>query len=300
MNFKNILNEIGKADPKVYEQTSDRREVLKSFGAKVAVAALPVAFGSLFFSKKAAAKTTDTVVDTLNFALEIAYFQYNFYHTANNTGGLIPSNAANNVLGSNDLPGFLTIEANERAHIIFLNTSITALGGTPYTPKNYNATNLNPFYVPTAYDFTMGGTYSTVFSNYASFLVLAQVFQDTTVRGLKGQLPVVLSNTTVLTQLFQMHTTEARHASHVRTLRRYTGAPEVPAPWITNDISPDIAFKANYAGEDNLTQIGGIVIDTLPDTYNSSGVVPQISATAAFDETLDVTTVSAYFAKFML
>ncbi len=302
MDFKKILEEIEHADPKVFEQLSGRRELVKSFGTKVAIAAMPLAIGSLFFSKKAAAQTTVTdnnLTENLNFVLELAYFQYNFYRTANSTCGLIPT-STNNSLGFNDLPGFKVIEANELAHINFLNTAIAALGATPYTPKNYVATNLEPFYVPTAYDFTMGGTYSTVFSNYATFLIIAQTFQDTFVRCLKGQMQAVLSNTTLLTNLFQIHSTEARHAAHVRTVRRYTNAPEHPAPWITNDIAPIPALQTTYNGEDNLTQINGTIINTLPDAFDPSGVVPKISATAAFDEPLDLTIVKAFIAPFML
>ena len=299
MNFRNILNEIEKADPEVFEHLTGRRQVLKSFGAKVAIAALPVAISSLFFNKKAYGQTSASVIGTLNFVLELSYFQYNFYHQANNTGGLIPVNAGNNTIAVNDLPGFLSIETNEKGHITFLNTAITALGGTPYTPKNYIATNNEPFYVPTAYDFTMGGTYH-VFENYPTFLMIAQVFQDTIVRGLKGQLPVVTGNTTILTQLLQIHSVEARHAAFVRTVRRYTSAAEDPAPWITNDIAPNSNFQTYYNGEDNLMQYGGIVINTLPDNLDSSGVIPKISATAAFDETLDNTTVLSLISKFML
>src|ERR1700748_2808114 len=106
MNFKYILNEIEKADPEVYEKLSGRRHVLKSFGSKVAVAALPLAIGSLF--KKAYGKTTDAVTSALNFALKLEYMEYNYYHVANNTGGLI---------SAAELPGFQTIEAQELAHI---------------------------------------------------------------------------------------------------------------------------------------------------------------------------------------
>ena len=75
MDLKNILQEIEKADPEVYEKLSDRRGILKSFGSKVAVAALPFALGSLF--KKVYGKNTDTVVAALNFARELEYFEYN-------------------------------------------------------------------------------------------------------------------------------------------------------------------------------------------------------------------------------
>ena len=77
MNFKNILREIEKTDPEVYERLSGRRQVLKSFSSKVAVAALPLAIGSLF--KKAYGKTADAngVINALNLALEMEYFEYN-------------------------------------------------------------------------------------------------------------------------------------------------------------------------------------------------------------------------------
>src|SRR5271166_3624930 len=101
MNFKSILKEIEQTDPEVYERLSTRRHTLKSFGSKVALAALPLAIGSLF--KKAYGQTsrTSTVITAMNFALEMEYLQYNFYHRCNNTGGLIPTA---------DAPGFLTIE----------------------------------------------------------------------------------------------------------------------------------------------------------------------------------------------
>ena len=152
MNFKNILNEIEQTDLQTLEQVSDRRQVLKSFGSKVALAALPLAIGSLF--QKASAKTTatDSGIDALNFVLEMEYLAYNFYHTGNNTGGLIPSN---------NQGGFLTIENQKKAHITYLNGVITGMGGVPYTPKNYDATATNPYYIVSGtYDFTARNKYN--------------------------------------------------------------------------------------------------------------------------------------------
>src|ERR1700744_54932 len=100
MDFKNILNEIEKVDPEVFEKLSPRRHILKSFGSKVAVAALPFALGSLF--NKAYGKTTDVIIDTLNFALTLEYLEYNFYQTAINT------NATTSFIASADQPAFNT------------------------------------------------------------------------------------------------------------------------------------------------------------------------------------------------
>lgn len=285
MNFINIISQIEKTDPEIYERLSPRRQVLKSFTAKVAVAALPFAIGSLF--KKAYGKSTDALTDILNFALELEYLEYNYYRTANNTGGLIPDA---------DKAGFVSIENHEKAHINFLSTTIAAAGEVPFTPKFYNPTATNPLYVPTAYDFTAGGKYP-VFSNYGSFLTIAQALEDTGVRAYKGQIVNLLGNLPALAQAQRIHCVEARHAAHVRLVRRFSGAAEYPAPWITNNIPPVIALQPNYLGEDNVTQ-RGVTISSLTDNSAPGNVVPVISATAAFDEGLDKATVAGLIAPF--
>ncbi len=288
MNFTKILEQIEKTDPKVFEQQSDRRNALKSFGSKVAVVALPLLAGSLF--RKTYAQTTgDAVIDTLNFALELKYLQYNLYHTANNTGGLIPTA---------DQPGFVSIENQERANIIYLRNALTSLGAVLFAPNHYDANALNPLYVPAAYDFTASGTYTT-FDNYYLFLQVAQTIEDLCVHAFKGMLSAVYNNAPTMGGLLQMHCTDARHAAHVRYVRRNAGTPEYPAPWINNNIPPTIPLQPYYLGEDNTIQLG-VDILTLPDTFDESGFVPKISATAAFDETMDMETVKLRIAPFLL
>ena len=294
MDFKHILSEIEKNDPEVYERLSGRRQALKSFGSKVALAALPLAIGSLF--NKAYGKTTAgaDVVGILNFFLKLEYFEFNFYHKANHTGGLI---------SAADQPGFLNIEAHELAHIHFLNDVVTAMGGTPYTPPNYVSTAIIPEYIPSGtYDFTKGGHYAT-FSDYPTFLTLAQVFEDTRVHAHQGQ-TASLIGTSVLGQAFQLAATEGRHAAHVRRIRREApiNAVEIPAPWITNNIPPlpTADFQPYYTGEENTLQFGGVDISSIADSYSSSGTVPVLSATAAFDEGKDMTTVNSLLLPFYL
>jgi len=287
MNFKNILSEIEKADPEVYERLSGRRQALKSFGSKVAMAALPLAIGSMF--NKAYGKTSDGVVDALNIALEQEYLEYAFYRHGTNTGALIPAA---------DLAGFQAIEAHEKAHINFLSTAITAMGGVPFTPRHYTDPTTNAPYVPAAYDFTAGGRYGDVFNNYGTFLIIAQLLEDTGIHAYKGQIPAFIG-TAVLTQAFEIQATEARHAAYVRLVRRLNPSlsPEYPAPWITNNIPPTAALQPYYVTEENVQQ-ENVIITTLPDTYNTSGTVPQISATAAFDEAYDITRVGTLMAPF--
>lgn len=287
MNIRNILSEIEKAGPDVYENVSDRRHALKSFGAKVAIAAAPLAISSLF--NKAQAKTTDTVIDIFNLIIEIKYLQYNLYHMGDNTGGLVPSA---------DLPGFLILENQEQEQINFLSGLVKSMGGVAYTPPGYSPTALNPYYVPTAYDFTAGGTYSP-FDNYGTFLIIAQLLEDTGVHAIKGQISTVLGNATAMAQLMQLQCAEARHAAHVRYVRRMSGtALEYPAPWITNNIPPTVGTQNYYVGEDNVQQLN-VTTTILADQYSSTGVVPQVSATAAFDEPYDKTTIQSLIAPFL-
>jgi len=292
MNFKNILKEIEQTDAGVYEQIKGRRQVLKSFGARAVAAALPFATGSLF--TEAYGKTTgvDAHVQALNFILALEYFAYNYYHTANNTGGLIPAN---------DQPGFLTIENEKKAHITYLNAQIAnTFLGSPYTPKNYNPSASNPYFVVSgAYDFTAGGKY-LVFSDYPTFVMMAETFEDTFVHGYLGQTTVALDSNTLLALLMQMQCSVARHASFARFVRRnlgYAQAPEHPAPWITNNIPPIPDLQLYYSGEENTSQLG-IDISLLPGI---SGTTPQISATAAFDDNLkDRLAVLSLLSYFML
>lgn len=283
MNIRNILHEIEKTDPEVYEKLSGRRHVLKSFGSKVALVALPFALGSLF--KKAYGKTTDVVTDALNFALELEYFEYAFYRTATNTGGLIPAS---------DLAGFQTIEKHEKAHIQFLTDTINSFGGTAFIPNHFSDPTTNAPYVPAAYDFTKGRAYAP-FASYSHFLMLAQVFEDTGIRAYNGQLPTFLGGS-IFTQVQQIASTEGRHAAHVRLIRRNMGAAEVPAPWITNDIAPITDFLPNYEGEQNTRQLD-VEITKL---QGATDTIPTLSATAAFDEPMDKATVMSLLKPFIL
>ncbi len=285
MNFKHIIKEIEQAETGLFEQ-ADRRDALRSFGSKVALAAVPLALGSLF--KKAEAQTTgDTVMQALNFCLEMEFFAYNFYHTGNNTGALVRDI---------DKASLNIVEDQKLAHIKYLMTAITNLGGVPYTPKNYDATAANPYYIHTGtYDFTAGGKWAT-FSDYPTFIALAEAFEDTILGGYKGELYAVLNDKNALEQMMRLQCANARHASHVRYIRRlldYALAPEHPAPWITNNIPPLAGLQAFYNGEELQGQ-EGIDITTLP------GTVPAASATAAFDEPKDKGSVLTLLAPFRI
>ena len=289
MNIKNILTEIEKKDPEVYNKLDTRRNVMKGFagtGAKIALAALPLALSSLFNKAYSGPSNTNTVVDVLQFALTLEYLEYEFYRTAVSSPGLIPAGPS--------LGAITTIRDHEQAHVNLLKSTIIALGSTPMAQPTF--------------DFTAGngsgtGPFVGVFTNYALFLAVAQVFEDTGVRAYKGQAGNLISNNDVLTAALQIHSVEGRHAAHIRSMRRTLGV-AVPAgvnlkSWITLNQSGiaapyNTAVQPSYNGEELTTQAGVNII-------NIGG--QQISAEAAseaFDEPLTDTQVLAIVDAFIV
>jgi len=274
MNLFKIIEEIEKVDPELQERMSPRRDAIKnitSFGSKVAIAALPFAFATLF-KKAYGATATLAVNDVLNFALKLEYLESYFYNQGVAQAGLIPAG---------DLGYFNTIKTDENEHVAFLKS---VLGTAAVAQPNF--------------DLTAKGTFPTVLSNYDTFLAVANTFEDTGVRAYKGQAPNLLGNQVVLTAALSIHAVEARHASAVRSIRASRGVNI--APWITgstsvyNDTGVAAvngnygAGVAGYPAENNTIQ-GGVDITKLPSVAGSTTAVNI--AVEAFDEPLDMATV---------
>jgi len=275
MNLFNILEEIEKVDPEVHERMSPRRDAIKnitSFGSKVAVAALPFAFATIF--KKAYGQSAPTSVNTvLNFALQLEYLESYFY----NQGA-----AASGLINSADAASFSLIQADENEHVAFLQS---VLGSAAITMPSI--------------DLTAGGSFSDVLTNYNTFLAVSNAFEDTGVRAYKGQAPNLIGNQVVLTAALSIHAVEARHASAVRQIRASHGV--AITPWITGSatVSNDTGVaavngnygagaSATYPAENNVTQ-GGVNLTTLASAYGAT--TPYNVACEAFDEPLDMATV---------
>lgn len=280
MNIYNIIDDIGKTDPEVYERLDGRRDALKrftGFAGKVAAVSLPfLAMGAMF--KKAYGQNTAQIIAVLNFALTLEYLESEFYKKGVATGGLI---------AAADLPGFTSVRDHEVAHVAALRQTITSLGGTPVTLTLAN------------FDFTAGngsmaGPYATVFSNYDTFLAVSQAFEDTGVRAYKGQAGNLISNNEVLTAALQIHAVEARHASYVRYIRQKRGA-AANKPWITgNDAGGIPGVAAVYAGEEATTQAGVNIVNIGGQSVSSN------AASEAFDEPLDQAQVTAIVDPFII
>ncbi len=259
-----ILETIGASFEKdVIEKNFSRREALTKglgLGLKAALISIPFGVFEALNNKAMAGPTNGDIVSVLNFALTLEYLESTFYSTGLSTNGLIPSS---------DQTVMAQISKHETAHVALLKQTITSLSGTPVT-------------MPT-FDFTAGGTYSTVFSNYQTFLALANAFEDTGVRAYKGAAPSLLGAGAVLTAALDIHSVEARHAAEVRKLRGLKG-------WISNADANGLP-TAIYASEDNTTQLN---IDVTTTTS-----APAVNVTEAFDEPLSSSAVLSIVAPFL-
>lgn len=261
MNLFNIFETITQVDPEFNERVSPRREAIRnmaSFGKKVTLAAMPLVMSDLF--KKAYGQTPTDVNGVLNYALTLEYLEAEYYTLGAAASNLVPS--------GKPMGAITTIRDHEVAHVNFLKQVL----GTNAVSK------------PT-FDFTAGGTFANVFSDYDTFLALAQAFEDTGVRAYKGQAAILKGNKVVLTAALQIHSVEARHASHIRQMRRARGgAAANQKPWITgaNDSGIGAVVDPIYAGEDNKIQ-AGVDITTL---NGIGGKVSMDAATQSFDEPL--------------
>ena len=299
MNLDKILGEIEKHDPEVYNKLDTRRHAMKSFarvGGRVALAAVPLALGAMFQKSYAQTPGSATILNVLNYALTLEYLEAEFYATAVTKFAQIgvPAGAAQAAITK--------LANDESAHVIFLKTAITAgFGASSVTPK------------PT-FDLTGGngsgtGPFAMAFSNYGLFLAVAQTFEDTGVRAYKGRAQELVGGGDYLTAALNIHSVEARHAAHIRSMRNALNIASgnavslVPSgvtvkPWITLSQSgiDTPAVQASYDGavpESTTTQAGVAI----------TGIAPGITTTAAsesFDEPLTAAEVLAIIDPFIV
>ena len=278
MNLHNVLGELEKSDPEIYDRLDSRRSALKGFarmGSKIALAAVPLALGSMF--KKAYGGTNDTVIEILNYALTLEYLEAEFYATAVTKFAQIgvPAGAAQGAI--------TTISNHETAHVAFLKSAITAAGGAPVAKPNFDFTGGNG---------SMAGPFATVFSNYNVFLAVSQTFEDTGVRAYKGRAAELVGGGDLLTAALNIHSVEARHASHIRQMRKANGFADVK-PWITLKNSGG-APQPPYDGEENTTQAG------IQITNINGMAISAEAASEAFDEGLTKAQVLAIVDPFII
>ncbi|TYZ09608.1 ferritin-like domain-containing protein [Hymenobacter lutimineralis] len=252
MNFLQLLADLAQANPAVYTQASQRRTMLRQLsqlGGRVAATALPLLAVSTSAAK---AGTRENLLDVLQLALTLEYLESDFYRTA--LGKLARPDGS--LVSADFVPASLradleTLQLHEDQHVAFLQAALENSGVVvPARPR---------------FDFTgsrngaQAALFPDVFTNFDTFLQVAQTLEDAGVRAYKGQAGFLINDNALLEAAFRIHSVEARHASHIRRLRRLrqTGAAEPIRNWVGPGLSGSPAAPASdaaYVGEDALTQ----------------------------------------------
>ena len=304
MDFFQILSDIEKVDADVYDRFDTRRAVFKNLsgmGKKITAATLPAVLSTMF--TKAYGQTTGTlsqvIIDTLNLALGLEYLERYYYQAGIDRG----------LFTGSDLNAITIIRDDEIGHI----NALRAVLGT------------NAIADPTAaaFDYTAGGKL-TPFASAALFLGNAQAFVDTGVRAYKGGAVNLMANKAILTAALNIHSVEARHSSHIRTMRRGlngaglavagldggggVGSP-TPKSWVSlqegGGPAPAVTapvYAASSTGtpatpaEDNVTQAN---VNVQTNTTAPTGLtLTTAAASEAFDEPLNADSVKVIARNF--
>ena len=192
-----------------------RRKFLGALGAVGAVTGLAAVSGPLAGCSDdgpvTMASTTPSVVDVLNFALNLEYFEASFYLYVTSGNGLSSTDMGDNpgtvtggaqVTFSNPVVASVAsqLAADEQKHVEFLRSTISAIGGTPVPIPNINL--------------AAGGAVT----DDATFLAAARRFEAVGISAYIGGARFLASSTEALTYAAQILDTEAQHEGFLREL----------------------------------------------------------------------------------
>ncbi|MDB5614460.1 MAG: Ferritin-like protein [Devosia sp.] len=190
MNTENTI--LSAIEPELVDTIVQGRRDMFSKYAKAAGIMTSAPLVLALASNQAFGQSLPKVIeDTLNFALTLEYLESAFYKEGN-AAGIIPAQYKT---------VFRTIGQHEDAHVKLLKG---VLGSAAVAAPGV--------------DFTAGGKYADVFTNFDTFLTLSQTFEDLGVAAYKGQAGNLMGSKEVLTVALQIHSVEARHASEVRRI----------------------------------------------------------------------------------
>jgi hypothetical protein len=190
-----------------------RRRFLSSLGAVGAAAGVAAVTGSLAGCSDdgpiTLPATTPSVLDVLNFALNLEYLEASFYLYVTTGSGLPAADMGTSpgtVTGGAQIAFVNPVVASlatqlatdEREHVEFLRSTITTVGGTPVSMPSLNLAALG---APT---------------NDATFVALARQLETVGVSAYIGGAPYLTSSTAALTYAAQILDTEAQHEGFMR------------------------------------------------------------------------------------
>ena len=242
-------------------------------GIFAAAASATVLGGARSAQAQNPAPSTSSIVDVLNFALNLEYLEANFYSFVTTGSGLTGSTLVGAAPGTpQGAPGKITFDPNimaiatalaldEKNHIMQLRTTIMNLMGTPIDQPVIN--------------FAAKGPVTT----QAQFLTAARQFTALGNSAYAGSAQLLVSNTTVLNTAGQILGAEGQHAGalYYQCNRLQVSSPPIDAqdedPIM--DITPTLANA--LAPARNTSQVLGVAyglstaMTTNPTTGVSSG-----------------------------
>lgn len=191
--------------------TLNRRGFLASLGAVSALAGTAALTGCSNGGALQATITTPSVLEVLNFALNLEYLEASFYSyiaTGNGLPSALMGTGAGTATGGAQVnfvnPAVTSVAAqlaaDETAHVNFLRATITAVGGTPVSMPNLNLA-------------AMG-----IVNSDATFLTAARQLETVGVSAYAGGAQFLTSNTTAILYAAQILDTESQHESFLRQL----------------------------------------------------------------------------------
>ena len=191
--------------------TLNRRGFLASLGAVGALAGTAALAGCSDGGELQATVTTPSVLDVLNFALNLEYLEASFYsYVATGNGlssdlmgsgaGAVSGGAKVNFTNPTVASAAAQLANDETLHVSFLRSTITSIGGTPVSMPALNLA-------------AMGSVTSD-----ATFLTAARQLETVGVSAYAGGAQYLTSNTTALLYAAQILDTESQHESFLRQL----------------------------------------------------------------------------------
>ena len=280
MNLFSLLDRLGCAD--ALPAATPRRHLLHRLGrasALAAAAALPLA------ALPAQAAPTDTSLDATTLLLKLEDLLSAFYAQA--LAGPVLANPAQAAVR----PDFERLYRHQQGHAQFLRGALQGAGLTPpAAPRfDFSGRRNNP---------TNPELFPGVMTDYGAFLQLAQQLEDASAAIYLNQANSFTADKQLLDAVLRMQTVEARHASHVRTLRRAAGvavkswpstadpAPS-PAVLVPSPAGSGAAPVSPYTFEANETQVvSGTNAVPFATVLTGTNAVQFRAFAEAFDEPL--------------
>jgi hypothetical protein len=189
----------------------DRRKLLGSVGAASAVAFAAPLIGCGDQTTIPLPSTTPSIVDVLNFALNLEYLEASFYLYVSTGSGLSATDTgagAGTVTGgaqvafSNPIVASAAVQLakDEQSHVEFLRSTITTVGGTPVSMPNINLAA------------------NGAVTSDATFLAAARQFEAVGISAYIGGAQYLTGSTAALTYAARILDTEAQHEGLLREL----------------------------------------------------------------------------------